>query len=338
MELKKNYKILAIESSCDETSCAIVEDGRTVLSCVISSQIDIHTLFGGVVPEVASRNHITAIDNVVKEALAKANLTFQDIDAIAVTYGAGLVGCLLVGISYAKALAFALNKPLIAVNHIHGHIASNYLTYKDLTPPFLCLLTSGGHTAIIEVPEYDKHFVIGATLDDAVGESFDKVARVLGLGYPGGPKVSKMGEQGNSNIVFVKSKDNLGYNFSFSGKKTAVINFIHHLEQKGEPIPVADICASYEKWVVDDLVEKTLKVAQDKNYKKIVLAGGVSANKRLRQKMKTECEKLGLDCYFPEMLYCTDNAAMIGSAGYLQILSGGKFADGTLAPYPNLPL
>lgn len=338
MKLKKNYKILAIESSCDETSCAVVEDGRTVLSCIISSQIDIHTLFGGVVPEVASRNHITAIDNVVKQAVEQAGITFADIDAIAVTYGAGLVGCLLVGISYAKALAFALNKPLIAVNHIHGHIASNYLTYPDLKPPFLCLLTSGGHTAIIEVPEYDKHNIIGTTLDDAVGESFDKVARVLGLGYPGGPKVSKMGEGGKSDIQFARSKDNLGYNFSFSGKKTAVINYIHNLEQKNQPIPTADICASYEKWVVDDLVTKTINVALDKNYKKIVLAGGVSANKRLRQTMKSACEKNGIECFFPEMLYCTDNSAMIGSAGYYQILNGGSFADSTLAPYPNLPL
>ncbi len=338
MELKKNYKILAIESSCDETSCAIVEDGRIVLSCIISSQIDIHTLFGGVVPEVASRNHITAIDNVVQQALKKANLDFADIDAIAVTYGAGLVGCLLVGISYAKALAFALNKPLIAVNHIHGHIASNYLTYPELKPPFLCLLTSGGHTAIIEVPEYDKHIIVGATLDDAVGESFDKVARVLGLGYPGGPKVSKMGQNGNSDIQFVKTKDNLGYNFSFSGKKTAVINYIHNLEQKNQQIPTADICASYEKWVVDDLVTKTIKVALDKKYDKIVLAGGVSANTRLRNTMKSACEKNGIECFFPEMLYCTDNAAMIGSAGYYQIVSGGSFADNTLAPYPNLPL
>lgn len=336
--MKKNYKILAIESSCDETSCAIVEDGRTVLSCIISSQIDIHTLFGGVVPEVASRNHITAIDNVVKQALKQANLEFADIDAIAVTYGAGLVGCLLVGISYAKALAFALNKPLIAVNHIHGHIASNYLTYPDLKPPFLCLLTSGGHTAIIEVPEYDKHNIVGATLDDAVGESFDKVARVLGLGYPGGPKVSKMGQNGKSDIQFVKTKDNLGYNFSFSGKKTAVINYIHNLEQKNQEIPTADICASYEKWVVDDLVAKTIKVALDKKYDKVVLAGGVSANTRLRNTMKSACAENGLDCYFPEMLYCTDNAAMIGSAGYYQILNGGSFADSTLAPYPNLPL
>lgn len=336
--MKKNYTILAIESSCDETSCAIVRDGRTVLSCVISSQIDIHTLFGGVVPEVASRNHITAIDNVVKEALKKAELSFLDIDAIAVTYGAGLVGCLLVGISYAKALSYALNIPLIAVNHIHGHIASNYLTYPNLEPPFLCLLTSGGHTAIIDVPSYDKHNIIGTTLDDAVGESFDKVARVLGLGYPGGPKVSKMGESGNPNIQFVKTKDNLGYNFSFSGKKTAVINYIHKLEQNKQPIPVADICASYEKWAVDDLVEKTIKVATEKEYKKLVLAGGVSANKRLRESMKSACEKNNIECYFPEMLYCTDNAAMIGSAGYYKIFSGGEFSNLNLAPKQNLEL
>lgn len=336
--MKNNYKILAIESSCDETSCAIVEDGRTVLSCVISSQIDIHTLFGGVVPEVASRNHISAIDNVVNEALNQANLTFEDIDAIAVTYGAGLVGCLLVGISYAKALSFALNKPLIAVNHIEGHIASNYISYPELKPPFLCLLTSGGHTAIIEVPEYYKHTVIGNTLDDAVGESFDKVARVMGLGYPGGPKVSKMAENGNNNITFVRSKDNLGHNFSFSGKKTAVINYIHTLEQRGEKIPIEDICASYQQWVVDDLVSKTIDVAIDLNYDKIVLAGGVSANKLLRSQMQDCCNQHNIKCYFPEMKYCTDNAAMIGAAAYFKILNGGEFADKSLSPAPSLPL
>jgi len=338
MKIKEHFKILSIESSCDETSCAIIEDGRTVLSNIISSQIDIHTLFGGVVPEVASRNHITAIDNVVNQALKEANLSFDDIDAIAVTYGAGLVGCLLVGISYAKALAFALNKPLIAVNHIEGHIASNYITHKDLEPPFLCLLTSGGHTAIIEVDKYYHHNTIGNTLDDAVGESFDKVARVLGLGYPGGPKVSKMAEKGKPNIQFVRSKDNLGYNFSFSGKKTAVINYIHTLEQRGEKIPVEDICASFQKWVVEDLVSKTIKVAVEKGYKNIVLAGGVSANQLLRKEMQNACDQNNLNCYFPEMKYCTDNASMIGSAGYFKILSGGEFADNSLAPKPNLPL
>lgn len=338
MELKQNYTILAIESSCDETSCAIVRDGRTVLSCIISSQIDIHTLFGGVVPEVASRNHITAIDNVVKKALEDAQLTFDDIDAIAVTYGAGLVGCLLVGISYAKALAYALNKPLIAVNHIHGHIASNYITHKDLKPPFLCLLTSGGHTAIIDVPSYDTHNIIGATLDDAVGESFDKVARVLGLGYPGGPQISKHAETGRDDIIFARQKDNLEYNFSFSGKKTAVINYVHKLEQAKQQIPVDDICASYEKWAVDDLIEKTIKVAKEKNFKKIVLAGGVSANKRLRTQMLERCNELNIECYFPEMKYCTDNGAMIGSAGYFKILTSNEFAGFDLAPNPSLPL
>ena len=289
-------------------------------------------------PEVASRNHITAIDNVVNQALKDAFLTFDDIDAIAVTYGAGLIGCLLVGISYAKALSFALNKPLIAVNHIHGHIASNYITHKDLVPPFLCLLTSGGHTAIIEVPEYDRHNVIGNTLDDAVGESFDKVARVLGLGYPGGPKVSRMAECGKPNIQFAKPKDNLGYNFSFSGKKTAVINYIHNLQQKNLEIPVADICASYEHWAVEDLVSKTIKVALDKKYKTIVLAGGVSANKHLREEMSELCKSHNINCLFPEMKYCTDNAAMIGSAAYFQLLNGGSFADSSLAPAPGLSL
>lgn len=338
MELKKDFKILAIESSCDETSCAIVVDGRNVLSNVVSSQIDIHTLFGGVVPEIASRNHIMAIDNVVNEALRQANMTIQDVDAIAVTYGAGLVGSLLVGISYAKALSYASKKPLIAVNHIYGHIASNYITYKNLTPPFLCLLTSGGHTAIIQVDDYNQHTLVGKTLDDAVGESFDKVARVLGLGYPGGPKISKCAETGKDDIQFVKSKDNLGYNFSFSGKKTAVINYIHTLEQRKQEIPVNDICASYQKWAVDDLVNKTIKAGLDLGAKKIVLAGGVSANKLLRERLLMECKKNNIECFFPDLNYCTDNAAMIGSAGYYTALKASSYADLTLAPKANLPL
>ena len=315
--MKKNYTILAIESSCDETSCAVVIDGRTVLSNIVSSQIDIHTLFGGVVPEVASRNHIMAIDNVVNEALKVANKTLDDIDAIAVTYGAGLVGSLLVGISYAKALSFATGKPLIDVNHINGHIASNYITYPDLKPPFICLLVSGGHTAIIRVDEYNQHTVIGNTLDDAVGESFDKVARVLGLGYPGGPKVSKCAENGKANIVFVKPNDSLGYNFSFSGKKTAVINYIHNLEQKNLTIPVNDICASFEHCAVDELVDKTIRATLDSGLDKIVIAGGVSANRLLREQLAKRSAENGLKCYFPELQYCTDNAAMIGSSAYL---------------------
>ncbi len=336
--VKKDYCILAIESSCDETSCAIVVDGRTVLSNVISSQIDIHTLFGGVVPEVASRNHITAIDNVVAKALQEANKTLEDIDAIAVTYGAGLVGCLLVGISYAKALAFATNKPLIAVNHINGHIASNYITYPDLKPPFMCLLVSGGHTAIVRVDEYNQHSVVGTTLDDAVGESFDKVARVMGLGYPGGPKVSVAAENGKDNIVFVRNNDSMGYNFSFSGKKTAVINYINSLKQKNQPIPVSDICASFQKCAVDELVNKTIKATLESGLKSVVIAGGVSANKLLRQRLKEECDKNSLNCYFPDLKYCTDNAAMIGSSAYFDVLLNKPFADSSLAPKANLEL
>lgn len=336
--IKENYTILAIESSCDETSCAVVVDGRTVLSNVVSSQIDIHTLFGGVVPEVASRNHIMAIDNVVMEALRVANKTLDDIDAIAVTFGAGLIGSLLVGISYAKGLAFASNKPLIAVNHINGHIASNYITYKDLKPPFICLLVSGGHTAIIRVDEYNQHSVIGNTLDDAVGESFDKVARVMGLGYPGGPKVSKCAENGKDNIVFVKQNDNLEYNFSFSGKKTAVINYINTLKQKNIPIPVNDICASFQKCAVDELVDKTIRATLDSGLDKIVIAGGVSANKLLREQLAKKSEEHGLKCYFPDLQYCTDNAAMVGSSAYFDVLLGKPFADSSLAPKANLEL
>lgn len=338
LELKKGFKILAIESSCDETSCAVIEDGRICLSNIVSSQIDIHTRFGGVVPEVASRNHITAIDNVVNLSLKEAGVTLDDIDAIAVTYGAGLIGSLLVGVSYAKGLSYTTGKPLIAVNHIYGHIASNYLSSKELEPPFICLLVSGGHTAIIKVSDYNHHEVIGSTLDDAVGESFDKVARVLGLGYPGGPKVSKMAEQGKANIVFSKPNDTLGYNFSFSGKKTAVINYIHKLEQAKQEIPVEDICASFETLAVNELVEKTIKATLDCGYKNIVIAGGVSANKKLRETLTKKAEENGLKCFVPAFEYCTDNAAMIGSAAYYAYRDGIGIADMSLAPKPSLSL
>ena len=338
LELKKGFKILAIESSCDETSCAVIEDGRHCLSNIVSSQIDIHTRFGGVVPEVASRNHITAIDNVVNLSLKEAGVTLEDIDAIAVTYGAGLIGSLLVGVSYAKGLAYTTGKPLIAVNHIYGHIASNYLSSEELEPPFICLLVSGGHTAIIKVSDYNHHEVIGSTLDDAVGESFDKVARVLGLGYPGGPKVSKMAENGNANIVFSKPNDTLGYNFSFSGKKTAVINYIHKLEQAKQPIPVEDICASFETLAVNELVEKTIKATIDSGFKNIVIAGGVSANKKLRETLTAKAEENGLKCFVPAFEYCTDNAAMIGSAAYYAYRDGIGIADMSLAPKPSLSL
>lgn len=338
MELKKGFKILSIESSCDETSCAVVVDGRICLSNIVSSQIDIHTRFGGVVPEVASRNHITAIDNVVNLALEKADCTLNDIDAIAVTYGAGLVGSLLVGVSYAKGLAYATGKPLIAVNHIYGHIAGNYLSFPELEPPFICLVVSGGHTAIIKVDDYNHHTVIGTTLDDAVGECFDKVARVMGLGYPGGPKVSKMAERGNANIRFTKPNDTLGLNFSFSGKKTAVINYIHKLEQAGQLVPREDICASFETWVVDELTEKTIKACKEYGFEKIVIAGGVSANKRLRRELNDRAQENGIKCYVPAFEYCTDNAAMIGSAAYFAYRDGVGIADMSLAPKPNLSL
>lgn len=336
--MKKDFKILAIETSCDETSASIVVNGRTCLSNIVSSQIDIHTRFGGVVPEVASRNHITAIDNVVKLALSEANLTFTDLDAVAVTFGAGLIGSLLVGVSYAKALSFALDIPLIAVNHIYGHIAGNYLSFPDLVPPFICLVVSGGHTAIIEVKDFNHHNIIGSTLDDAVGESFDKVARVLGLGYPGGPKVDALAKNGRNIIQFSKPNDTLGYNFSFSGKKTAVINYIHKLEQSGSPIPKEDICLSFERWVVDELTKKTIDACINLGYDKIVVAGGVSANSALRETLRAECEKLNIRCFFPDFEYCTDNAAMIGSAGYYAYIDGKGIADMSLAPDPSLSL
>lgn len=336
--MKKELKVLAIESSCDETSCAVVVDGRKCLSNIISSQIDIHTLFGGVVPEVASRNHIMAIDNVVKLALDKANVTMADIDVIAVTYGAGLIGSLLVGVSYAKALAYASHKPLVAVNHIYGHIAGNYLSNPDLEPPFVCLIVSGGHTAIVKVEDYNHHTLIGSTLDDAVGECFDKVARVLGLGYPGGPKVSSLALEGKPNIQFAKPNDSLGYNFSFSGKKTAVINYIHKLEQAGKPVPKADICASFEHWAVDELVEKTIRACKEFGIKKLAVAGGVSANRYLREQLKTHAQANEIECFMPEMQYCTDNAGMIGSAGYYAYKENIGIADLSLAPNPSLSL
>ncbi len=336
--MKKDFKILAIETSCDETSASVVENGRVCLSNIVSSQIDIHTRFGGVVPEVASRNHITAIDNVVKLALGEAHLDFRDIDAIAVTFGAGLIGSLLVGVSYAKALSYALEIPLIAVNHIYGHIAGNYLSFPDLVPPFICLVVSGGHTAIIEVKDFNHHEIIGSTLDDAVGESFDKVARVLGLGYPGGPKVDALAKSGKNIIQFAKPNDALGYNFSFSGKKTAVINYVHKLEQAGIPAPKEDICLSFERWVVDELTKKTIDACQNLGYDKIVVAGGVSANSALRASLRAECEKRDIKCYFPDFQYCTDNAAMIGSAGYYAFIDGVGIADMSLAPNPSLSL
>ncbi len=336
---KKSVKILAIESSCDETSVAVVENGRNVLSNIIASQIDIHTRFGGVVPEIASRNHITAISNVTREALEKANCTLDDIDAIAVTYGAGLLGALLVGISFAKGLAYMSHKPLIAVSHIKGHIAANYASHIDLEPPFLCLLVSGGHTAILDVTDYTHTKLIGTTIDDAVGEAFDKVARVIKLGYPGGPKIDKMAKLGKPNIEF-RHKYTLenSYNFSFSGIKTAVINYVHKLEQNKQEINQQDIAASFQKVVTDELAHKAIKAAKDLSRDKIVIAGGVGANSQLQSLMSSLCEKENIKLYFPSLKLCTDNGAMIGSYAYYQLMADQKIADLDLTAKSVVPL
>ncbi len=336
---KKSVKILAIESSCDETSIAVVENGRNVLSNVIASQIDIHTRFGGVVPEIASRNHITAISNVTRQALKDANCTLEDIDAIAVTYGAGLLGALLVGISFAKGLAYMSHKPLIAVSHIKGHIAANYVSHIDLKPPFVCLLVSGGHTAILDVTDYTHTKLLGTTIDDAVGEAFDKVARVIGLGYPGGPKIDKMAKLGKNNIEF-RHKYTLenSLNFSFSGIKTAVINYVHKLEQKGEKLPVEDIATSFQEVVTDELAGKAIKATKSLKRKTLVIAGGVGANSRLQEKLSKMCESEGIKLYFPSLKLCTDNGAMIGSYAYYQLLDDKQIAGLDLTAKSVVPL
>lgn len=312
---------LSIETSCDETSVAILKDGREVLSNIVSTQIDIHKVYGGVVPEIASREHVSNISIVVEQALSEANLEFKDLDYIGVTYGPGLIGALLVGVSYAKALAYSLNIPIVPTHHIAGHIAANYLTYKDLEPEFLALVVSGGHTHLIHVKDYTKFEILGKTRDDAVGEAFDKVARTVGLGYPGGPKVSKCAEDGENTYKLPKTKfDN--YDFSFSGIKTAVINIAH---KEKENLRINDMCNSFETTVCEELVDTTLRVVQDKNISKVVLAGGVSANLKLRQMLKDRLEPLGYEVYVPDLKYCTDNAAMIGSAAYFNFVAGKKY-------------
>ena len=329
--MKEDTYILGIESSCDETSSSIVKNGREVLSNVINSQIKIHEQFGGVVPEIASRNHIEAISNVVSTAFKEANIKMEEIDGIACTYGPGLVGALLVGVSYAKALSYALNKPLIGTNHIHGHIAANYITHLDLEPPFLCLIISGGHTHLVHIKSYTEFEILGKTRDDAVGEAFDKVARVIGLGYPGGPKVDKLAKEGKPTIELPKTHfDNL--DFSFSGIKTAVIN-LHH---KTPDLNKADLCASFEKVVTEELIDNTLKAAKQLKIKEIALAGGVSANSYIREQF-INLEKQGYQIFYPEPGLCTDNAAMIASAGYYQYLAGTR-SDLDLNAVPNLTL
>lgn len=329
---EKELLVLGIESSCDETSCAIVKNGREVLSNVINSQIKIHEKFGGVVPEIASRSHVEVISRVVKEALEEAKITFDDVDVVACTYGPGLVGALLVGVSYAKALSYAINKPLVGTNHIEGHIAANYITHPDLKPPFLCLVISGGHTHLVHIKNYKEFEILGKTRDDAIGEAFDKVARVIGLGYPGGPKVDKLAKEGENNIKIPKTHfDNL--DFSFSGIKTAIIN-MHH---KNPDINKADLCASFEATVTEILIENTLKAAKKLNINKIALAGGVSANSYIREKF-IELEKTNqMQIYYPKPILCTDNAAMIASVGYYNYING-KISNLELNAIPNLKI
>ena len=320
---KDDILILGIESSCDETAVAVVKGGREILSNEIASQIDIHKRFGGVVPEIASRNHVVAIDNLVSRALKNAKVTTDDIDCIAVTYGAGLLGALLVGVSYAKALSFAKKIPLMAVSHIKGHIAANYVGNGDLTPPYMCLLCSGGHTAIIRVDDYNSLALLGSTQDDAVGEAFDKVARVLGLPYPGGPEIQKLAKQGKPCIDFPKPfKNEKHYNFSYSGIKTGVINYIHNNTEKGLNINKADVACSFQEAAVSILVDNVVRAAKDSNTDKIVVAGGVGANLRLREMLKEKASVYGMRVYYPPLNLCTDNAVMIASAGYYLIKSG----------------
>lgn len=330
--MKKDILTLGIESSCDETSVSVVKNGREILSNIIDTQIPIHEKYGGVVPEIASRNHIEAISRVTKKALEEANVKFDDIDTITPTYGPGLVGALLVGLSYAKALSFAINKPLVGVNHIQGHIAANYITYPELKPPFLCVMTSGGNTQLVHVKNYTEFEVLGKTRDDAIGEAFDKVARLVGLGYPGGPKVDKLAKEGNPNAIELPKTHFDNLDFSFSGIKTAVIN-LHH---KNPDVNKADLCASFEKTVTEILLENAEKALKQTGLKTIALAGGVSANSYIRNEF-LKLEKQGIKVYMPDLKLCTDNAAMIASAGYYNFIDG-KSNSLDLNAIPNLKL
>ena len=336
---EKDTLILAIESSCDETAASVVKNGRCVLSNIISSQIAIHTLYGGVVPEIASRKHIEKINQVVEAALKEADVTLDDIDAIGVTYGPGLVGALLVGVAEAKAIAYAKKKPLVGVHHIDGHVSANYIEHPDLEPPFLCEIISGGHTHLVIVKDYGSFEILGRTRDDAAGEAFDKVARAIGLGYPGGPKIDKLAKEGNPHAIdFPRAHmEDAPYDFSFSGVKSAVLNHLNKCRMTGEPIVEADIAASFQQAVVDVLVDNAIRAAKDYHMDRLAIAGGVASNGALRAAMEAACEKEGIRFYRPSPIFCTDNAAMIGVAAYYEYQKGTRHGW-DLNAVPNLKL
>ena len=339
MKDNNDIYILGIESSCDETAAAVVKNGREVLSNVISSQIDLHKLYGGVVPEIASRKHIEKINQVIEEALMEAKVTLEEVDAIAVTYGPGLVGALLVGVSAAKAISFATKKPLVGVHHIEGHISANYIENKELEPAFICLVVSGGHTHLVEVKAYGQYAILGRTRDDAAGEAFDKVARALGLGYPGGPKIDKIAREGDpSAIAFPRAKVNGSeLDFSFSGLKSAVLNYKNNCEMRGEAISIPDVAASFQKAVTDVLIDHTIAATRERGYSKLAIAGGVASNSALREAFITRCKEENIEFYFPSPIFCTDNAAMIAVAGYYEYLAGPRHGM-ALNAVPNLKL
>lgn len=336
---EKDTLILAIESSCDETAASVVKNGRCVLANIISSQIAIHTLYGGVVPEIASRKHIEKINQVVEAALKEADVTLDDIDAIGVTYGPGLVGALLVGVAEAKAIAYAKKKPLVGVHHIEGHVSANYIEHPDLEPPFLCEIISGGHTHLVIVKDYGSFEILGRTRDDAAGEAFDKVARAIGLGYPGGPKIDKLAKEGNPHAIdFPRAHmEDAPYDFSFSGVKSAVLNHLNKCRMTGEPIVEADIAASFQQAVVDVLVDNAIRAAKDYHMDRLAIAGGVASNGALRAAMEASCEKEGIRFYRPSPIFCTDNAAMIGVAAYYEYQKGTRHGW-DLNAVPNLKL